>query len=70
MSCFSRVSTGGFAGLESVEALPAKHLDKMESFWLSETLKYFWLLFSEDSVLPLDEWVLNTEAHPFPVLEA
>ncbi|KAG6011060.1 hypothetical protein E4U21_000091 [Claviceps maximensis] len=40
-------------------------LDEMESFWLAETLKYYYLLFSEPSVISLDEWVLNTEAHPF-----
>jgi len=39
--------------------------DEMESFWLAETLKYFYLLFSEEDVVSLDEWVLNTEAHPF-----
>lgn len=39
--------------------------DEMESFWLAETLKYFYLLFSEESLVSLDEWVLNTEAHPF-----
>jgi len=39
--------------------------DDMESFWLAETLKYFYLLFCEESVVDLDEWVLNTEAHPF-----
>lgn len=39
----------------------------MESFWLGETLKYLYLLFSDDDLLPLDEFVLNTEAHPLPV---
>ncbi|KEF60089.1 mannosyl-oligosaccharide alpha-1,2-mannosidase [Exophiala aquamarina CBS 119918] len=39
--------------------------DRMESFWLAETLKYFYLIFSEPSLVNLDEWVLNTEAHPF-----
>lgn len=39
--------------------------DEMESFWLAETLKYYYLLFSEPDVISLDEWVLNTEAHPF-----
>lgn len=42
-----------------------KHTDKMESFWLAETLKYFYLLFATPDVISLDEWVLNTEAHPF-----
>jgi len=42
--------------------------NKMESFWLAETLKYFYLLFEDDpNVLPLDQWVFNTEAHPLPV---
>lgn len=39
--------------------------DEMESFWLAETLKYFYLLFAEEDVISLDDWVLNTEAHPF-----
>jgi mannosyl-oligosaccharide alpha-1,2-mannosidase len=39
--------------------------DRMESFWLAETLKYFYLVFSEPEVISLDEWVFNTEAHPF-----
>jgi len=39
--------------------------DRMESFWMAETLKYFFLIFSEPGVVSLDEWVLNTEAHPF-----
>jgi mannosyl-oligosaccharide alpha-1,2-mannosidase len=37
----------------------------MNSFWLAETLKYFYLLYSEPSLMSLDEWVFNTEAHPF-----
>lgn len=41
------------------------HLDSMESFWMAETLKYFYLIFCETDVISLDEWVFNTEAHPF-----
>jgi mannosyl-oligosaccharide alpha-1,2-mannosidase len=33
-------------------------IGEMESFWLAETLKYFYLLFSETSVVNLDEYVL------------
>ncbi|KAK4445816.1 family 47 putative glycoside hydrolase [Podospora aff. communis PSN243] len=40
-------------------------LDEMESFWLAETLKYFYLIFSPPDLISLDEYVLNTEAHPF-----
>ncbi|KAH7323812.1 putative class I alpha-mannosidase [Rhexocercosporidium sp. MPI-PUGE-AT-0058] len=41
-----------------------EQVDEMESFWLAETLKYFYLLFSENDVVSLDDYVLNTEAHP------
>lgn len=41
-----------------------KRLDRLDSFFLAETLKYFYLLFSPPHTLPLDEWVLNTEGHP------
>lgn len=30
-------------------------------------LKYLYLLFSDEDLLPLDKWIFNTEAHPFPV---
>jgi hypothetical protein len=36
----------------------------------AETLKYFYLLFSPTDLLPLDQIVLNTEAHPFPRFDA
>lgn len=39
--------------------------NKMESFWTAETLKYFYLVFSTPDMIDLDEWVFNTEAHPF-----
>lgn len=35
--------------------LPA---DEMESFWPAETLKYFYLLFSDPDVVSLDDYVL------------
>ncbi|XP_016987331.1 endoplasmic reticulum mannosyl-oligosaccharide 1,2-alpha-mannosidase [Drosophila rhopaloa] len=42
--------------------------DLMESFWMSETLKYFYLLFSDDrKEIDLDQWVFNSEGHPLPV---
>ena len=49
--------------------MPPPKRDKMESFWLAETLKYLYLLFddSEPPILPLDQYVFNTEAHPLPI---
>ncbi|KAG8529283.1 uncharacterized protein KY384_005918 [Bacidia gigantensis] len=35
-----------------------KYLDEMESFWLAETLKYFYLLYSDPTVFSLDDYVL------------
>jgi len=72
-----RVAEGGYASAKNVneaqvnQSAPLR--DKMESFFLGETLKYLYLLLgdddSQDKVLPLDQFVFNTEAHPFPVLD-
>ncbi len=32
--------------------------------------RYFFLLFSDDTVLPLHSWVFNTEAHPLPLWDS
>lgn len=42
-----------------------RKLDECESFWMAETLKYFYLVFSEPELVSLDDYVFNTEAHPF-----
>ncbi|KAJ1551173.1 hypothetical protein HK096_002731 [Nowakowskiella sp. JEL0078] len=41
--------------------------DLQESFFLAETLKYLYLLFTDDDVLPLEKYVFNTEAHPLSI---
>ncbi|XP_073830370.1 alpha-Mannosidase class I a isoform X1 [Musca autumnalis] len=57
----------GYSGIKNVyQEVPQKD-DVQQSFFLAETLKYLYLLFSDDSLIPLDEWVFNTEAHPLPV---
>ena len=56
----------GFTSLSNVNVLPPETKDNMESFWLAETLKYFYLLFSPNDFLPLDKVVFNTEAHVLP----
>ncbi|KAH7364313.1 glycoside hydrolase family 47 protein [Rhexocercosporidium sp. MPI-PUGE-AT-0058] len=57
---------GGFTSLSNANIIPPVEKDNMESFWLAETLKYFYLLFSPNDLLPLDKVVINTEAHAFP----
>ncbi|KAI1486362.1 glycosyl hydrolase family 47-domain-containing protein [Biscogniauxia mediterranea] len=55
----------GNSAIDNVLVRDSKKVDEMESFWTAETLKYFYLLYSDPTLISLDEWVLNTEAHPF-----
>jgi mannosyl-oligosaccharide alpha-1,2-mannosidase len=55
----------GHSAIGDVTRNKPDHLDEMESFWLAETMKYFYLLFETEDVISLDDWVFNTEAHPF-----
>ncbi|KAK4553005.1 mannosyl-oligosaccharide alpha-1,2-mannosidase [Recurvomyces mirabilis] len=59
----------GYSSINSVQNVPTSLRDNMESFWLAETLKYFFLLFSSNDILPLTDVVFNTEAHAFPRFE-
>merc|ERR1719468_281804 len=60
-------SPGGYSGLKNVYQGNALKDDVQQSFFLAETLKYLYLLFSDDDLISLDEWVFNTEAHPLPI---
>jgi mannosyl-oligosaccharide alpha-1,2-mannosidase len=55
----------GNAALDDITEMPPTKSDSMESFWTAETLKYFYLIFSEPDLVSLDEYVFNTEAHSF-----
>ncbi|KIH53079.1 glycosyl hydrolase family 47 [Ancylostoma duodenale] len=57
----------GYSGIRDVYSVPVEHDDVQQSFIFAELFKYLYLIFSDDNVLPLDRWVFNTEAHPFPV---
>ena len=46
------------AAITDVTAERPRKDNRMESFWLAETLKYFYAIFSEPDVLNLDEFVL------------
>ncbi len=52
----------GFAELKNV--VTKEKQDSMESFFLAETLKYLYLLFSPESTLNFNKIIFNTEAHP------
>lgn len=47
-----------YAGISDVTVVDSDLLDSMESFWTAETLKYFYLIFSEPDIISLDEYVL------------
>uniref|UniRef100_A0A3B3ZBG1 alpha-1,2-Mannosidase n=1 Tax=Periophthalmus magnuspinnatus TaxID=409849 RepID=A0A3B3ZBG1_9GOBI len=66
---YTKVSSGGYTSVNNVRDpdYPSPR-DKMESFFLGETLKYLYLLFSDDfNLINLDQYVFNTEAHPLPI---
>ncbi len=60
----------GYTSIDNVRSVSnTRPRDKMESFFLAETLKYFYLLFEEKSGenVDLKKWVINTEAHLSPI---
>jgi hypothetical protein len=63
---YTRIGAGGYSSIQDVtNTQRVGYRDSMESFWLGETLKYFYLLFdnvNRDS-LSLKKWLFNTEAH-------
>ncbi|URD90742.1 Glycosyl hydrolase family 47 [Musa troglodytarum] len=61
----SRIDSG-YVGLKDVNTGVKDNM--MQSFFLAETLKYLYLLFSPPSVISFDEWVFNTEAHPLKIV--
>lgn len=65
----TRIEGFGYSSINNVKnAGSPGYRDKLESFFLAETLKYLYLLFSDDpDLIPLDKYVINTEAHPLPI---
>jgi mannosidase alpha-like ER degradation enhancer 2 len=53
---------GGFAALGDVRT--NVQTDTMESYFLAETMKYFYLLFTPPEAFDFEKAVFNTEAHP------
>jgi hypothetical protein len=63
------VDTGGYSGLSHATQWPCPPKSDLQwRWWLAENLKYLYLLFSNDTVLPLDQYVFSTEAHPYAIL--
>ncbi|KAJ7343377.1 glycoside hydrolase family 47 protein [Mycena albidolilacea] len=58
-------TTVGFTGIDDVNDVNSTKIDDMESFWFAEVLKYLYLTFDDPEHISLDDYVFNTEAHPF-----
>lgn len=71
----TKVTKGGsaYVGISDVtQKNGGEKDDSMESFWLAETLKYMFLIFTEKSPVHVEadkpmQFVYNTEAHPIRV---
>ncbi|TFK34475.1 glycoside hydrolase family 47 protein [Crucibulum laeve] len=55
----------GFAGINDINDPNTSKIDDTESFWFAEVLKYLYLTFDDPNHISLDQYVFNTEAHPF-----
>ncbi len=52
-----------YAHVENV--ITKEQSDQMSTFFIAETMKYFYLLFSSPNEINPGSWVFSTEAHPF-----
>jgi len=62
----------GFNYLRDVDSLDRAMGDNQESYFFSETLKYLFLIFSDDGEWHFNykgqnKWIYNTEGHPLKV---
>jgi ER degradation enhancer, mannosidase alpha-like 2 len=60
--------SAGTTGAINAEKDRVRLSNEMPSYFLSETLKYLYLLFDENNAIHTDEdhdWIFSTEAHPF-----
>jgi len=70
-----RTESGGFTTVEDVNQVVDQNLKSskgeesgiQQPDLLSGTLKYLFLIFTDDQVLPLDRWEWNEAGHPLPV---
>jgi len=57
----------GYAGIHDVTNAFSSKDDLQYSYFLAETLKYLYLLYSPKELISLDKFVFNTEAHPMKI---
>lgn len=64
-----KVPSGGYTGVRNINNDHPSPDDVQPSWFLAESLKYLFLTFSDPSVVPLDKYVFNTEAHPLSMFK-
>lgn len=65
---YSKAGPGrGYSGIRDVYSYSPEQDDVQQTFYLAETLKYLYLLFSTNDLISLEKWVFNTECHPLPI---
>ncbi|XP_017076180.2 LOW QUALITY PROTEIN: mannosyl-oligosaccharide alpha-1,2-mannosidase IA [Drosophila eugracilis] len=57
----------GYTGIMDVHNRSSEPDDVQRTFFLGATLKYLFLLFSDDGVISLEEWVFNSAGHFLPI---
>jgi len=60
-------TANGYASLKDVRDKKRGYLDRMESFFIAETLKYLFLLQDPNNKIKLDKYIFNTEGHPLSI---
>ena len=65
--CKEKDDCAGYTGLSNVHS--KARANSLPSYFFAESMKYLYLTFmrnEENNPLPFDEYVFNTECHPFP----
>ncbi|OHS98358.1 Mannosyl-oligosaccharide 1,2-alpha-mannosidase MNS1 [Tritrichomonas foetus] len=62
-------TSGGFSSVHGTTSEIVFYDDIQDSYFLSETLKYLYLIFCDDDVYSLDDYVFTTQAHPLKKLK-
>ena len=58
----------GYTTIQQTSSKIIVYDNMQDSFFLSETLKYLYLIFSDDDFFSLDDYVFTTQAHPLKKL--
>lgn len=64
---YCRTDRNGFSGLKDVNNPKSGWTNHQPADFFSGTLLYLYLTFSDDNVLPLDQWIFNSVGHPLPI---